>query len=129
MPHVPQQGRAAPRKSKDVTSSNQSLVPPLRKANFLQRVEVLHLIGSSSDATLSLLTVCILDAISVESARMPGLARRLLIFAAVDGLILEQRGRAATKITYKDNSVLQVPKEDYIEGIGKSFEAFGLVGE
>ncbi|KAJ5054059.1 uncharacterized protein L3040_000343 [Drepanopeziza brunnea f. sp. 'multigermtubi'] len=60
---------------------------------------------------------------------MSGLARKLVIFAAVDGLILEQRGRPATKITYKDSSILQVPKDGTRgEGTGKSFEAFGLVG-
>ncbi|KAI9055758.1 hypothetical protein LZ554_000699 [Drepanopeziza brunnea f. sp. 'monogermtubi'] len=60
---------------------------------------------------------------------MSGLARKLVIFAAVDGLILEQRGRPATKITYQDSSILQVPKDgNRGEGTAKSFEAFGLVG-
>ncbi|CAL3972708.1 unnamed protein product [Diplocarpon coronariae] len=60
---------------------------------------------------------------------MSGLARRVLVLAAVDGLILEQRGKPATKITYKDSKILQVAKDGgHGEGTGKSFEAYGLVG-
>lgn len=60
---------------------------------------------------------------------MPGLARKLLIFAAVDGIYIEQRGRPATKIAYKDNSITQISKDvSHAESSGKNFEAFGIVG-
>jgi hypothetical protein len=66
----------------------------------------------------------------------PGLARKVLIFAAVDGLVLQplgQRGQrpiSATKITYKDNHVGPFLR-DGGEGaeVGKSFEAFGVIGK
>jgi len=67
---------------------------------------------------------------------MPGLARKLLIFAAVDGLVLQplaQRGTRpapAAKIAYKDCSIEPVLKDGGEgEGAGKSFEAFGIVGK
>lgn len=68
---------------------------------------------------------------------MPGLARKLLIFAAVDGLILQplaQRGQRpgpATQITYKDNHIGPVVRTDPERSADgkKSFEAFGIVGE
>ncbi|KAH9220887.1 SacI homology domain-containing protein [Leptodontidium sp. 2 PMI_412] len=60
---------------------------------------------------------------------MPGLARKLLIFAALDGLVIQQRGGPSTKIAYKDNSITQVSKDaTHSESSGKTFEAFGLVG-
>ncbi|PVH74139.1 hypothetical protein DL98DRAFT_658971 [Cadophora sp. DSE1049] len=62
---------------------------------------------------------------------MPGLARKLLIYAAVDGLIITETrpGRPATKIAYKDNSITQVPRDGaHTESSEKGFEAFGLVG-
>jgi murein L,D-transpeptidase YcbB/YkuD len=66
---------------------------------------------------------------------MPGLVRKLLIFAAVDGLVLQplaqrgQRPAPATKIAYEDNNIEYVWK-DGGEGYkaGKGFEAFGIVG-
>lgn len=65
---------------------------------------------------------------------MPGLARKLLIFAAVDGLVLQPLGRgqrpAPTKIAYKDNTIGPVLKDGGEgDGAGKSFEAFGIVGK
>jgi len=69
---------------------------------------------------------------------MPGLARRVLIFAAVDGVVLQplgqrgQRPAPAAKIAYKDNSIEPVLKdggEGDGAGAGKSFEAFGIVGK
>lgn len=80
--------------------------------------------------SLSLPRHLLLNVLLVEDpGRMSSLARKLLIFAAVDGLILEQRGRPATKIAYKDHAIVQVPKEKgHGEGTGKSFEAFGVVG-
>jgi hypothetical protein len=63
---------------------------------------------------------------------MPGLVRKLLIFAAVDGLILQplgQRPAPAAKICYKDNTIVPVLKDAGNEaGAGKSFEAFGVIG-
>ena len=62
---------------------------------------------------------------------MPGLARKLLIFAAVDGLLITETrpGRPTTKIAYKDNSITQVPRDGaHVESSEKGFEAFGLVG-
>lgn len=70
----------------------------------------------------------------IGSGSMPGLARKLLIFAAVDGLILQpvERGyrpAPTTKIAYKDNGITQVGKnEAESEKPGSSFEAFGIVG-
>ena len=66
---------------------------------------------------------------------MPGLVRKLLIFAAVDGLVLQpvgqrgQRPAPAAKIAYKDNNIGPALKDD-TEGseAGKSFESFGIVG-
>lgn len=61
---------------------------------------------------------------------MPGLARKLLVFAAVDGVILEQRGRPATKIAYKDVNITQVANGgSHTEETERGFEAFGLVGK
>ncbi|KAK0107381.1 hypothetical protein ONS95_004073 [Cadophora gregata] len=62
---------------------------------------------------------------------MPGLARKLLITAAVDGLIITETrpGRPATKIAYKDNSITPVLRDGvHSESSEKGFEAFGLVG-
>jgi hypothetical protein len=65
----------------------------------------------------------------------PGLARKILIFATIDGLVLEpleQKRRPAaqaTKITYKDASITPAPKEGGKGNeAGKGFEAFGIVG-
>ncbi|TVY49761.1 Phosphatidylinositide phosphatase [Lachnellula occidentalis] len=70
---------------------------------------------------------------------MPGLARKILIFAGVEGLILQplaqqkgQRPASATKIAYNDHHIGPVLKdgvegESESEGSGKSFEAFGIV--
>ncbi|KAH7407485.1 SacI homology domain-containing protein [Cadophora sp. MPI-SDFR-AT-0126] len=62
---------------------------------------------------------------------MPGLARKLLIFAAIDGLVITETrpGRPATKISYNDNGITQVSRDGaYTESSEKGFEAFGLVG-
>ncbi|KAI9643823.1 hypothetical protein NHQ30_007174 [Ciborinia camelliae] len=66
---------------------------------------------------------------------MPGLVRKLLIFAAIDGLILQptaqkgQRPAPATKITYKDKHIGPVFSDAHeLEGSAKGFEAFGIVG-
>ena len=66
----------------------------------------------------------------------PSLARKVLIYAAVDGLVLQplgQRGQRpvfATKITYKDNNIGPALKHGgEVEEPGKGFEAFGVVGK
>lgn len=68
---------------------------------------------------------------------MPGLARKILIFAAVDGLILQplsqkgQRPATSAKIGYNDHHIAPVSKDggaEETENTGKSFEAFGIVG-
>jgi hypothetical protein len=66
---------------------------------------------------------------------MPGLVRKILIFAAVDGLILQplaqrgQRPAPSTKIAYKDNHIGPALKADGDHGDEKAFEAFGVVGQ
>jgi hypothetical protein len=63
---------------------------------------------------------------------MPGLVRKLLIFAAVDGLILQpvapkgQRPAPTVKIEYKGASIGPA----LVDGTApaKSFEAFGIIG-
>lgn len=66
---------------------------------------------------------------------MPGLVRKLLIFAAVDGLVLQpatqkgQRPAPATKIAYKDKHIGPVLHDtQQLEGFTNGFEAFGIVG-
>lgn len=66
---------------------------------------------------------------------MPGIVRKLLIFAAVDGLVLQplaQRGQrpiAASKIIYKDRSIVpHLNESDEDSTVANSFEAFGVVG-
>lgn len=62
---------------------------------------------------------------------MPGLVRKLLIVAAVDGLILQPpSGQRAVKIRYEDNAIVPVNKDASTDSAtgGKSFEAFGIVG-
>jgi hypothetical protein len=75
------------------------------------------------------------DAFAIGKANMPGLVRKILIFAAVDGLVLQplaqrgQRPAPAAKIAYKNNSISPALKdggED--EKPGKSFESFGIIG-
>lgn len=67
---------------------------------------------------------------------MPGLVRKVLIFAAVDGLVLQplaqrgQRNGPPTKISYKDHHIGQVLKDEgEWQKSGNSFEAFGIVGK
>ncbi|TAQ88055.1 hypothetical protein B7494_g3605 [Chlorociboria aeruginascens] len=77
---------------------------------------------------------------------MPSLARKLLIFAAIDGLVLQplsQRGQSrpapapAVKINYKDGAITSLREGGLaVEGAkgvggeneGNGFEAFGIVG-
>jgi hypothetical protein len=67
---------------------------------------------------------------------MPGLVRKILIFAAADGLVLQplaqrgQRPAQPAKIAYTDNSIGPVLKDgDIADAAGKSFEAFGVIGK
>jgi hypothetical protein len=67
---------------------------------------------------------------------MPGIVRKLLVFAAVDGLVLQplaqkgQRPAPAAKIAYGDNNIGPAPKlTGDVESGGRSFEAFGVVGK
>jgi hypothetical protein len=67
---------------------------------------------------------------------MPGLARKVLISAAVDGLILQplsskkdQRPAAPVKVKYGDATISNVSRD--VSGPLKpnaSFESFGIVG-
>lgn len=64
---------------------------------------------------------------------MPSLVRKLLIFAVVDGLVLQplaqkgQRPAPPVKIAYNNGAIGPVLGD--VHGQGKGFEAFGLVGE
>lgn len=66
---------------------------------------------------------------------MPGLVRKLLIFAVIDGLVLQpvaqrgQRPAPATKITYRDKHIGPVLNDTQdADGSANGFEAFGIVG-
>jgi hypothetical protein len=64
---------------------------------------------------------------------MPGLVRKLLVFAAVDGLVLQplaqkgQRPAPPVKIEYSSGVIGPVLGDVHAQGNG--FEAFGVVGE
>jgi hypothetical protein len=67
---------------------------------------------------------------------MPGLVRKILIFAAAEGLVLQplaqrgQRSAQPAKIAYTDNSIGPVLKDgDIADAAGKSFETFGVIGK
>jgi hypothetical protein len=64
---------------------------------------------------------------------MPGLVRKLVIFAALHGVILQPLGAKksqASQIAYKDSSIGPALKDGgEIGSSGKGFEAFGIVGE
>ncbi|XWW95864.1 hypothetical protein V2A60_003832 [Cordyceps javanica] len=67
---------------------------------------------------------------------MPGIARKVLICAAVDGLIIQplstkgQRPFKPVQIKYADASISSVPREHIpeISASDSSFEAFGVIG-
>ncbi len=66
----------------------------------------------------------------------PALARKVLIYASIDGLVLQplgqrgQRPTSATKIAYKDNSIGPALRDGgEFDEAGKNFEAFGVVGK
>jgi hypothetical protein len=65
---------------------------------------------------------------------MPGLIRRIFIFAAVDGLILQSPGSldpsAALRIDYKSQKLTSAPSisaEDYSQK--PHLESHGIIGE
>lgn len=68
------------------------------------------------------------------SVKMPGLARKILICAAVDGLIVQplspkgQRPFQPVQIKYGDAAISSVSR-DQVPDTETSFEAFGVVGE
>lgn len=68
---------------------------------------------------------------------MPSLARKVIIYAAVDGLILhpllskkEQRVSPSVKIRYGDNTILPASRDLGVDATKQAacFEAFGVVG-
>lgn len=66
---------------------------------------------------------------------MPGLVRKLVIFAAVDGLVLQplaqrnqQRPIAPVKIDYKSHAVSPSLRDDGTESNKTSLEAYGIIG-
>jgi hypothetical protein len=72
---------------------------------------------------------------------MPGLLRKLVIFAAVDGLVLQPHGNGgrnngsyepqSVRIDYKTNKIssLSVPASDPAVRKDAGLEAYGLVGK
>lgn len=64
---------------------------------------------------------------------MPGIVRKLVIFAGLHGVILQPLGAKksqASQIAYKDSSIGPALKDGVESGSsGKGFEAFGIVGE
>lgn len=67
---------------------------------------------------------------------MPSIARKLLICAAVDGLVIQplatkgQRAQQPVKVKYGDATVSTLPRDQPLETPkpNSSFEAFGIVG-
>ncbi|KAI9721718.1 MAG: hypothetical protein M1812_002053 [Candelaria pacifica] len=66
---------------------------------------------------------------------MPGLARKLLIYAAVDGLLIQplihknQRAAPAARVDYAKHDVVPVPIERQEKNpLSPSFESYGIVG-
>ncbi|RYP92987.1 hypothetical protein DL770_000861 [Monosporascus sp. CRB-9-2] len=68
---------------------------------------------------------------------MPSLARKLLVCAAVDGLIVQplatksqQRPSQSVKIRYGDGTVSSISRDQVPDtsGLNSSFEAFGIIG-
>jgi hypothetical protein len=65
---------------------------------------------------------------------MPGLIRRIFIFAAVDGLVLQSPGSleppAVLRIDYKSQKLTSVPPTSAEEYSKKPhFESHGIIGE
>lgn len=69
----------------------------------------------------------------INNIAMPGLARKLLIFAAVDGLFLQPIGQRASstdaggiRLEYGSNKITTVTKQD--DGTDSGLEVHGIVG-
>lgn len=64
---------------------------------------------------------------------MTGIARKLLIYATVDGLVIQplaQKQRPSSspvKISYSDHTIFTAVKDD--DAVSPRFEAFGIIGE
>lgn len=70
----------------------------------------------------------------VKTVKMPGLIRRIFVFAAVDGLLLQSAPSSeppvALRIEYKSQKLTSVPSisaEDYSEK--PHLESHGIIGE
>ena len=63
---------------------------------------------------------------------MPALVRRLLIWATVDGLVLQAHGSAenhkAIQIDYKRRQIQELQVNDAASKKGTSLEAHGIIG-
>ena len=66
---------------------------------------------------------------------MPGLVRKLLIFAAAEGLVLQplasrhQRGSPAVRIDYESHNIESLAKADEpLDGPLAAFESHGIIG-
>jgi hypothetical protein len=67
---------------------------------------------------------------------MPSIARKLLICAAIDGLVIQplsskgQRPFQPVRLKYDDASISQIPREHVPDDSkpDSSFEAFGVIG-
>ncbi|GAO14682.1 uncharacterized protein UV8b_04633 [Ustilaginoidea virens] len=67
---------------------------------------------------------------------MPGIARKILIYAAIDGLIIQptstkgQRSCPPVKVKYEDSSISSLPRDQVPNPSvpESSFEAFGIIG-
>lgn len=68
---------------------------------------------------------------------MPGIARKVIIFAAIDGLIIQplsakgQRPIQPARIKYQDASISAAARDQIPDTASPdtSFEAFGIIGE
>jgi len=65
---------------------------------------------------------------------MPGLVRKLIIFAAVDGLVLQpvaqrnQRATPALRIAYSSHDIASLGSVPRKDASSTSFDAHGIVG-
>ena len=63
---------------------------------------------------------------------MPALVRRLLIWATVDGLILQAHGPSehhkAIQIDYKNQQIKELQKTEVVSKKGAQLESHGIIG-
>ena len=77
------------------------------------------------------------EALTKAYDAMSGLARKLIICAAVDGLIIQplsskgQRSPQPIRVRYGDGSISNVSRDQLPDTaeLGTSFEAFGVIGK